>query len=108
MVTGHHCEQSDINISKKKKNRIQRAESCSSHKKYKASPLIQGINNESRSHKGRIAGVNKGQDGQEKNTWEKPGWDESDGDHNENISTNCDHINDQQDHKENPLYLWVL
>ena len=103
-VIGHHREQDDLDASQKMGSK----ELSHATLIRDGSPLIQGVSDELRGHRGRITGVNKGQVGQEKIHGGSQGGTGGDGDHNEHIATNCDCIDDQKDHKKNSLYFWVL
>ena len=100
LVIGHHCEQDYLSASKKMSSKeLSHATLIGD-----GSPLMQGVSYESRGHRRRIKGINKGQVGQEKIHRGNQRGTIGDGDHDENIATNCDPIYGQKDHKENSLY----
>lgn len=100
-VMGHHCEQNDLNTSQKMGSKEL------SHAAFirDGSPLIQGVSNEFGGHRGRITDVNKGEVAQKKIHGGSKCVTGGDGDHNEHVATNCDHIDDQKDYKENSVCL---
>lgn len=76
--------------------------------KSEGSPLIQRVSNEFRSHTRGIASINKGQTREEKVHRRAQGGAEDDGDHDEQVAPHRDQVDNQKEHKQDPLHLGVL
>lgn len=71
------------------------------------SPHIQGVSNKFGSHTWGIASINKGQTQEEKVHRRAQGGAEDNGDHDKQVASNRDQVDNQEEHKQNPLHLGV-
>lgn len=69
---------------------------------------MEGIYDQFRSINRGIAGINKGEIGQEKVHGRPQQWAGSDSDHNEHITYYSDGVDDKKHDKYNFLHLWIL